>query len=122
MSEWAGERIAQQLMLWALWCLAGAVWALWRTSHAVWRPFWFMTGVWALINAAIAYGGWLGAEPDPTGLRRILWVNAGLDLLYVAVGSALWMRPRPMLKGFGLAIVVQGLFLFLFDLFHALQT
>lgn len=108
-------------MLWALVCLTGAVFALWRTSHAFWRPFWFMTAVWALVNAAIAYGGWLGAEPDPASLRRILWINAGLDTLYMVVGLGLWMRPRPMLKGFGLAIAIQGLFLFLFDLFYALQ-
>ena len=120
-SELAGERIAQQLMLWALLCLAGAIIALWRTNQAFWRPFWFMTGVWALVNAAIAYGGWLGAEPNPTSLRQLLWINAGLDILYMAVGLGLWMRPRLMLKGFGLAIAIQGLFLFLFDLFHALQ-
>ncbi len=80
-----------------------------------------MTGVWALVNAAIAYGGWLGAEPNPASLRQLLWINAGLDILYMAVGLGLWMRPRPMLKGFGFAIAIQGLFLFLFDLFHALQ-
>ncbi len=80
-----------------------------------------MTGVWALVNAAIAYGGWLGTEPHPASLRQLLWINAGLDILYMAVGLGLWMRPSSMLKGFGLAIAIQGLFLFLFDLFHALQ-
>lgn len=80
-----------------------------------------MTGVWALVNAAIAYVGWLGAEPDLANLRRLLWINAGLDVLYVAVGLGLWMRPRPMLKGFGLAIAIQGLFLLFFDLLHAPQ-
>jgi hypothetical protein len=108
-------------MLWALLCLMAAVFGLWRSGHAFWRPFWFMTGVWALVNAAIAYGGWLGAEPNPASLRQLLWINAGLDILYMAVGLGLWMRSRPMLKGFGLAIAIQGLFLFLFDLFHALQ-
>jgi hypothetical protein len=120
-SELAGERIAQQLMLWALVCLAGAMFGLWRTGQVFWRAFWFMTGVWALVNAAIAYVGWLGAEPDLANLRRLLWINAGLDVLYVAVGLGLWMRPRPMLKGFGLAIAIQGLFLLFFDLLHAPQ-
>ncbi|MCS7067044.1 MAG: hypothetical protein NZN28_00220 [Meiothermus sp.] len=121
MSELAGERIAQQLLLWALVCWGGALFGLWRTRHEFWRPFWFMTGVWALVNAAIAYGGWLGAEPDPASLRRLLWINAGLDVLYMAIGWGLWTRPKPVLKGFGLSIVAQGLFLFFFDLFHALQ-
>lgn len=79
-----------------------------------------MTGLWALVNAAIAYGGWLGAEPDPASLRRLLWINAGLDTLYMGVGLGLSRRPGPMFKGFGLAIVVQGLFLLGFDLAHAL--
>ncbi|AWR86068.1 DUF6992 family protein [Meiothermus taiwanensis] len=121
MSELAGERIAQQLMLWALLCLAGAVLGLWRTGQVFWRAFWFMNGVWALVNAAIAYAGWLGAEPEPDGLRRLIWINAGLDVLYVAAGLVLWTRPGPMHKGFGLAIAIQGLFLFFFDLLHALQ-
>ncbi len=121
LSELAGERIAQQLLLWALVCLGGALFGLWRTQHAFWRPFWFMTGVWALVNAAIAYRGWLGAETDPASLRQLLWINVGLDALYVVVGLALWLSPKPMHKGFGLAIMVQGWFLLGFDVLHALQ-
>ncbi|GIW34794.1 MAG: hypothetical protein KatS3mg072_2127 [Meiothermus sp.] len=121
LSELVGERIAQQLMLWALVCFAGAIFGLWRTRHGYWRPFWFMTGVWAWVNAAIAYGGWLGAEPNPASLRQLLWINAGLDTLYITVGLILNMRQEPMYKGFGLAIVLQGLFLLGFDVFHALQ-
>jgi hypothetical protein len=63
----------------------------------------------------------LGAEPDPENLRQLLWINAGLDTLYVAVGWALWARLNPMYKGFGLAIMLQGFFLLAFDVFHALQ-
>lgn len=44
-----------------------------------------------------------------------------MDVLYVAVGLGLWLQPRPMLKGFGLAIAIQGLALFCFDLLHAIQ-
>lgn len=121
MSELVGERIAQQLMLWALACLAGSTLALWRTQHAIWRPFWFMTGVWALVNAAIAYAGWLGEEPSVGQLRQLLWINAVLDVLYIAVGWFLWTRPKAILKGFGLAVGLQGCFLLAFDLLHALQ-
>ncbi|GEM83563.1 hypothetical protein MHY01S_17290 [Meiothermus hypogaeus NBRC 106114] len=80
-----------------------------------------MTGVWALVNAAIAYGGWLGAEPNPASLRQLLWINAGLDTLYVTLGLILRKRQEPIYKGFGLAIILQGLFLLGFDVFHALQ-
>jgi len=121
MSELVGERIAQQLMLWALVCLLGSTLALWRTQHLIWRPFWFMTGVWALVNAAIAYGGWLAAEPDAAQLRQLLWINAGLDVFYIGAGWFMWTRPQPTLKGFGLAVGLQGCFLLAFDLLHALQ-
>ena len=39
----------------------------------------------------------------------------GLDVLYVAAGVALLTRPSARLKGFGLAVVVQGAFLLALD-------
>lgn len=74
-----------------------------------------------MVNAAIAYAGWLGAEPELNRLRELLWINVGLDLLYAVVGLVLWRSRKPMLSGFGLAILIQGSFLFYFDLVHALQ-
>jgi hypothetical protein len=115
------ETIAQQLMAWSLLWLGAAVVGLWRAQHPLWRAFWLMSGVWALIDALIAMGGWLGSEPSPNSLRQVLLINAGLDVLYIAVGGWLWSRETPMLKGFGLAILIQGIFLLCFDLFHALQ-
>ncbi|WP_337845123.1 hypothetical protein [Thermus sp.] len=120
MSEALGEAVAQRLFLWALLSLAGSVFGLWRAQGVFWRAFWFMTGVWGLVDAAIAFGGWLGGEPGREELRRLLLLNAGLDLLYVGAGLWLLRRPGPTLMGFGLAIVVQGLFLLVFDLLHAL--
>ena len=55
-------------------------------------------------------------------LQRILEINTGLDILYMAGGlqtvrtkgskDAFW-------RGTGLGIIIQGGFLFFFDLFHA---
>jgi len=50
-----------------------------------------------------------------TMLETILWVNTGLDVLYMAWGNSLTHDERPQRKGWGKAIIAQGLFLFLFD-------
>ena len=105
-------------------------------------PFWqgvaSQTGGWALINGAIALIGRRSARvrraklADPLDpvitaqearkLRRILRINAGLDVLYVAGGIALAMtkgKEEAKWRGNGVGIVGQGLFLFFFDLLMA---
>ncbi|GAA3226520.1 hypothetical protein GCM10017691_16120 [Pseudonocardia petroleophila] len=54
-------------------------------------------------------------------LRRVLWINVGLDAGYVAGGAALWRwrRGRPGPAGASAGIVVQGAFLLLHDAHHA---
>jgi hypothetical protein len=52
-------------------------------------------------------------------------VNAGLDVLYVAGGTALALRRGqndPYWRGVGQGIVLQGGFLLLFDLWHGLRA
>lgn len=57
-------------------------------------------------------------------LRRLLWLNTGLDVLYVLGGYRL-ARGRGATddawRGHGWGIIVQGGFLFWFDLLHALR-
>ncbi|MBI1259787.1 MAG: hypothetical protein GC204_20155 [Chloroflexi bacterium] len=55
-------------------------------------------------------------EREAHNLRQLLWINTALDLLYVAGGRWLIRRGK---HGTGWGIVVQGMFLFLFDLLHA---
>lgn len=116
-----GELIAQRLMLWSLPWMLLAVLGLWRTSSPLYRAFWLMSGVWVFINAVIAMAGWLGPEGNLQSLKQILLINVGLDVGYVLVGIGLLLRKTPLQRGFGLAILIQGFFLFFFDLFHALQ-
>jgi hypothetical protein len=53
-------------------------------------------------------------------LRRLLWINAGLDVLYVAVGAGLVaFGAGPVVDGHGAGVLVQGGFLLLFDVWHA---
>ena len=91
---------------------------------------------WGVIDALIAAFGLRGARtkadtPDAhtperqtrerTTLRRILWINFGLDVGYITGGAALTQDKHDrFLRGVGWGIVVQGSFLFVFDLLHAL--
>ncbi len=60
---------------------------------------------------------------EAANLRRMLWLNAGLDVFYI-IGGYYWARrPDPEQRGWaghGWGIVVQGTFLLVFDLVHAL--
>jgi hypothetical protein len=89
---------------------------------------------WGIVNAVIAVIGRRGASRQRSAapadaaaqkrtLSRLLWVNTGLDVLYVLGGWRV-MRGRGAAdthwRGRGLGIVLQGGFLFLFDLLNAL--
>jgi len=54
-------------------------------------------------------------QPAPAELLPFLRFNTGLDVLYVVVAGFLLSRKKPMLRGFGLGVLVQGAFLLLFD-------
>jgi len=102
------------------------------------------TVAWAAVDGALAAGGWAaarrragrpGAETDPDTrsthratagpvaaarartLRRLLLVNAFLDVGYLVLGAALVRRPAR--RGDGAAILVQGGFLLWLDTRHA---
>lgn len=75
-----------------------------------------MTLFWIAIDLAIA--GWAVLAPvtDVAEFRQLLLINGGLDVLYLATGAFLISRPKSILRGFGLAILVQGGFLLILDL------
>jgi hypothetical protein len=102
------------------------------------RPFWRNVGMqassWGLIDALLAVGGLAGARrkevqlemgtlPDEAArsearsFQRILLLNAGLDLLYIAGGLGLARRSanKPGRQGMGIGIALQGLFLLAYD-------
>ena len=94
-----------------------------------------MNVAWNVVNALLAAWGLLHASPRTAAgftlaesqaaqlsLERLLLINAGLDLLYLGLGS--WLRARAAggssrrperLRGFGSSLWLQGGFLLLFD-------
>lgn len=88
---------------------------------------------WPVINAGIAlFGAFSAARRERTlpdaqaperrqrearNLRRLLRINALLDIGYMAGGLAMLFRPQSgaRAKGTGLGILLQGAFLFVFD-------
>lgn len=132
------ERISRALATWALGSIAvgGGLWLDGaRADDARRRALGQQTLAWGAIDAGIAAFGdrrrrarlaGLDDPSDPTlqrrersGLRRLLLVNAGLDVGYVAGGLAWRRRGDPASRGHGVAVVVQGGFLFVFDLWQA---
>jgi hypothetical protein len=117
----AGSQISKRLLVWAIPWMGASVLGLWLSSTDSQKGFWGMSGAWGFVNGAIALIGLLGAETnDYAALRTTLWINAGLDVLYVASGLYLLSRPEETWRGGGVAILVQGGFLLVFDILHAL--
>ena len=130
-------QLAEKLLAWSAMSVTGGSTFL-IFGDRFWRGFGSQCAAWGVIDALIAVFGLRGAQtkaetPDAhtperqtrerTSLRRILWINFGLDVGYVAGGTVLALthgkRDR-FLRGVGWGIVFQGGFLFFFDLLHAL--
>lgn len=107
----------------------------WATAEdPEWVAFHQMSIAWNGINLALAIPGLVGALRDSpsrygdlravlradANSRLIYGLNTGLDVGWMASGAFLWERglreENPMLIGFGRSMVLQGGFLFLFDL------
>ncbi len=109
------QTLATTLLLWSLVSLGSSVVGLYASPNAFQRSFWFMSGLWGLIDGLIAWYSLVGWRQTPSQLLPILRFNAALDLLYIAMGVYLLGRSKPLLRGYGLGVVVQGGFLLLFD-------
>lgn len=57
-------------------------------------------------------------------LSRLLWINAGLDVIYMLGGQIISQRDTGdgRMKGIGVGIILQALFLMVFDIFHAREV
>ncbi len=136
--EFSRQRIQHQRIIgyslggYALANIAGSAIATGQTSGEA-TQFHRMNIYWNAVNLAIAGIGLLGARnQNPTEslgdavkrhnqMKKILLINAGLDVLYVAGGAYLANQTdtpetADRNRGFGKAIAVQGGFLLVFDL------
>lgn len=139
------SRISRQLAAWGIVSLtAGAAVGLvgqLRSSAPV-RAFGTQNAAWGAVDLAIAGFGQQRSRArraqasDPTdallqdgelrALRRVLLVNAGLDVAYIAAGLGTmgWAlrrnrQPLPAVVGHAAAVILQGGFLLAFDTNHA---
>lgn len=61
------------------------------------------------------------AEGERAKLVRTLWINTILDAFYIIGGRLVMIflgKDSPLWQGMGLGIILQGSFLFFFDLIH----
>lgn len=130
-------QLTEKLLVWSGASVAGGI-GLLLLRNRFWRGFGSQCAGWGAIDALIALFGLRGAltkadTPDAhtperqtrerATLRRILWINTGLDVGYVTGGTTLAFtqgKHDGFLRGVGWGIVFQGGFLFFFDLLHAL--
>ena len=108
--------------------------ALYRSGEKDRKYLYEMNIAWNAVNLAIAGFGLYGAlNPEQgltlfesiqqqSGIEKILLFNAGLDVGYMMTGAYLMERSKNSvkhehrLKGYGKSLILQGGFLFAFDL------
>jgi hypothetical protein len=115
MTDTLNGQLIVALTAWALVWLTAAAVGLFARPGDYWRGFWFMSALWAAIDGAIAWWGLVNPPLSPAELAPILLVNIGLGVGYLVAATVLLTRPRPLLKGFGLAVLVQGVYLVVQD-------
>jgi hypothetical protein len=131
---WTFQRaLSRRLLAWAMASSALGLVLAWR-GNAFWRGVGVQAIAWGAVDGAIAVVGQYGAEKQQGSalpvddlaqarrLRRLLRLNAALDVLYVAGGLFIVernVRSNRHRAGHGAGIVLQGAFLFVFDWYHA---
>lgn len=127
--------LTRRLLLWSgLSMLGGAAALAW--GEPFWQGFGSQALLWGGIDAAIALFGRRGlqekldrplnmpqAEKEARRFKRILLINAGLDVIYILLGAAVvlqWGQGDSFMQGSGWGVIIQGGFLLLFDLLHGL--
>jgi hypothetical protein len=125
------RKVSRRLLMWAIMSVLFG-WVM-RGRSQFWRDVGTQFIAWGAIDGLIAIGGQTASDnrlkntpddamparlqKDKHNLRLALWINAGLDVLYV-LGGLRWMKRQ---QGHGVGVVIQGLFLLIFDVYHALK-
>lgn len=128
------NKISRQLLKWG--AASVGLGLLMRFGGKFWKGVGSQFVAWGAIDAAIAIFGQMGArdrvdrlenpgtletkQQESQNMNRILWINAGMDVLYI-LGGWFWMRRDNgdgQARGNGFGVMLQGVFLLVFDLFH----
>lgn len=138
LDAWNEERLALNrhamwgLGGWAVANLVGGTLGVALAGDETWRAFHLGNLAWNTVNLALAIVGLVnnwrpdGKPLDPKtalrasqGLETVFFVNAALDVAYLATAAFLWQRgdatADPLLVGFGQALLLQGGALLVFD-------
>jgi hypothetical protein len=119
------------LTSWAATNIAGGTTAYYLAKDPEWKYFHEMNVFWNTVNLGLGISGLMSERKSKTSLNleqsikaqkkieRIFLVNSGIDLLYIGGGLAMRQmqnakNPERM-RGYGNAIILQGIFLLLFD-------
>jgi len=124
---WGFEsKITSRLLVWSILSVLSGLWGWFG------RGFGIQCVAWGCVDAAIAFVSARSAarrkstvdpKREAQNIRKILWVNFGLDILYILGGFLLTQKyPASFWQGTGWGIILQGGFLFFFDLYHALSV
>jgi len=105
---------------WAMTNMATGIPLSLTTDNETQQAFYQMNAGWNVLNMSLATLPLVQQrEIDPARWSRIFWINAGLDVGYVATGLYMAHRGRsnnnPQMVGWGNAIALQGGFLVGFD-------
>lgn len=131
------DTLSRRLLIWAAAStLAGLFLSIFTPGF--WQGFGIQALAWGGIDGLIAgFGLWLSRkrrksavdstdprllEAESRKLRSILLINTALDLVYISGGILLTValgRNNHLWRGHGWGIIVQGAFLFFFDLINA---
>lgn len=130
MTIWDYQKmLTRRLLGWSILSIV-AGFPLWLDSYLPIKNIGTQFIAWGAIDGLIALFGWRSAEKrqataDPIEetrkLRRILWLNTFLDIGYMAGGGWLLAKEDKGKQGTGLGVLIQGAFLFFFDLWHVLR-
>jgi hypothetical protein len=133
------NKLSHRLLFWsALSMVAGLL--LQKPKERFLRALGQQFFTWGLIDGMIALIGKLSAnrratqlknplaqsvtEQEREKLHKLLWINAVLDIGYAAGGIILSItkgKKESSWRGHGFGVMIQAIFLFIFDIFHALK-
>ena len=91
-------------------------------SNAAWNTVNLALGIWGMVGQHRESRSAVDLTTGRARARRaqqVFGINAGLDVLYVGTGAVMWSvaqgRAHDRLQGYGQSLVLQGSFLFAFD-------